>query len=202
MKVGILGGTFDPIHLGHMAVARAAIECAGLDQVVLMPAGQPPHRGPTFASAVERLEMARLAAAADGRIKVSEIEVSRAGPSYTVDSLRALGQERPDDEHHLILGWDAAREIRSWRDSESVLEAAPLVVLARPGLPVPETEDLLRAGLDPAHVRVCREATPDIESTEIRRRASAGESLEGLVDPRVEDYIRERRLYSLLASGR
>src|SRR5215467_7405066 len=107
MKLGVVGGTFDPIHLGHVAMAEAGADCAGLDRVLLVPAGVPPHRGAATASAADRLAMVRIAAAGHPRLEVSDVELRRAGPSFTVDTLRALAAERPDAQLHLLLGWDA-----------------------------------------------------------------------------------------------
>ena len=195
MRVGLVGGTFDPIHVGHLAMARAARDCADLELVLLMPSAEPPHRDPATATAGHRLEMARLAAAGEDRIEVSDIEVRRPGRSYTVDTLEELRRSRPDDVLYLVLGWDAARELTSWERLERVLELATLVVVARPGFPDPTSADLLAAGLDPRHVILCGDRTPDVVATEIRERLARGQSLDGLVDPRVAEYIRSRGLY-------
>jgi nicotinate-nucleotide adenylyltransferase len=196
VKVGILGGTFDPIHDGHVAVAHAALECAGLDKVLLVPAGHPPHRAPADAPAADRLAMCRLVAAADPRLEAWDAEVRRQGPSYTVDTLREFARRRPGDEAFLILGWDAAREIRSWREPDAVLRIARLVVIARPGLPAPDASALRSAGLDPDRVILCPEATPDIAATGIRERLADGADLDGLVPAPVAHYIAEHRLYA------
>jgi nicotinate-nucleotide adenylyltransferase len=195
VKVGIVGGTFDPIHLGHVAMAEAAASCAGLDRVLLVPAGAPPHRAPATAPAEDRLAMARLAAAGRQGLEVSDVELRRDGPSYTVDTLRALAGERPDAELYLVLGWDAARELRSWHEPESVQRLARLVVVSRPGYPTPGERDLAGAGIDPGRVVLCDVRTPDVESTDVRRLAAAGESLAGLLDPAVESYVRSHGLY-------
>jgi nicotinate-nucleotide adenylyltransferase len=196
MRLGILGGTFDPIHDGHLAAADAAIQCARLDKVLLIPAGIPPHRGPADASAEQRLAMCELAANADPRLEVIDAEVRRrSGPSYTVDTLRELEHERSGDDLYLILGWDAARELWSWREPKAVLDLARVVVIARPGLPSPGPDDLRRAGLDPARVVLCQEPTPNIAATRIRERLAEGAALDGLVPVAVARYIQEHRLY-------
>jgi nicotinate-nucleotide adenylyltransferase len=194
-RVGIVGGTFDPIHLGHLAVAEAALRCAGLDEVLLIPAGTPPHRQAPVASASDRLEMARLAVEDMPRLSVSELEVERSGGSYTVDTLRRLREARPDADLYLVLGWDAARDFGSWREPGQVLDLARPVVIGRPGYPLPSPAELRAAGFDPDRVVLCAEPTPDIQATRIRRRAAAGEPLDGLVKPRVARYIVERGLY-------
>jgi nicotinate-nucleotide adenylyltransferase len=195
MRLGILGGTFDPIHDGHLAAAHAAIRCAQLDKVLLIPAGLPPHRGPADASAAQRLAMCELAASSDPRLEVFDAEVRRPGRSYTVDTLRELERERPRDDLYLILGWDAARELLSWREPKAVLDLAKVVVIARPSLPPPGPDDLRAAGLDPARVVLCQESTPNIASTRIRGRLAEGAGLDGLVPAAVARYIQEHRLY-------
>ena len=179
-----MGGTFDPIHLGHVAMAGAGARCAGLDRVLVVPASVPPHRADATAPA------------ADPRLEVSEVELRREGPSYTVDTLRQLAAERPGDELHLLLGWDAAREIRSWRSPDEVMRLARLVVVSRPGYPVPSETDLRAAGIDPGRALLCDARTPGVESTEVRRLAEQGLDLAGLVDPAVGGYLREHRLYA------
>jgi nicotinate-nucleotide adenylyltransferase len=195
MRVGVLGGTFDPIHLGHLALAEAAIECARLDLVLIVPAAVPPHRSPALAPAVDRVEMCRLAAASDPRLEVSEVEVGREGPSYTLDTLAELHRRRPGDRLFLILGWDAAREIPSWHKPEQVLGQAELVVVNRPGLQPPDADALRAAELEPERVTLCPQETPPVRATEIRRLAAEGASLAGKVPAAVADYIRKRGLY-------
>jgi nicotinate-nucleotide adenylyltransferase len=195
MRVGVVGGTFDPIHLGHLAMAEAAADCARLDEVLLLPAGVPPHRAAATADADDRLEMSRLAARDHPRIVVSDLEVRRPGPSYTVDTLEALSRERAGDELFLVLGWDAARDLGSWREPERVLELAQLVVVTRPGWTPPSSDDLIAAGIDPKRAILCDVQTPDIEATEIRELVESGSKLTGLLDPAVERYIRDHNLY-------
>jgi nicotinate-nucleotide adenylyltransferase len=194
-RVGLLGGTFDPIHLGHLEAAEAARDCARLDEVLLVPAGRPPHKRATRASAGDRLEMSRLAAAGRPWLGVWDWEARRPGRSYTVDTLRAFRELRPADEAFLILGWDAARELGTWRKPEEVLRLAGLVVVGRPGLDWPTPEGLRAAGIDPEQTILCGELTPDVAATTVRRRAATGQPLEDLVPGAVEDYIRERGLY-------
>ena len=202
MKLGIMGGTFDPIHLGHVAMAEAAADCAGLDRVLLVPAGVPPHRGAATAPAADRLAMVRLAAAGHPRLDVSDIELRRPGPSYTLDTLRAVARARPGSELYLLLGWDAAREIRAWHAPDEVLRLARPVVVSRPGYPAPTERDLGSAGIEPTWAILCDVPTPDVESTDVRRLVLNGGSLAGLVDPAVEAYLRRHRLYVAQRSGR
>jgi nicotinate-nucleotide adenylyltransferase len=127
---------------------------------------------------------------------VSDVELRRPGPSYTADTLRALGGELPDAELHLVLGWDAAREIRSWKEPDEVMRLARLVVVTRPGHPAPGDEDLIAAGIDPARASRCDVRTPDVESTDIRRLVRSGASLDGMLHPGVETYLRSHGLYA------
>ena len=194
-RVGIVGGTFDPIHVGHIAMAEAGAHCGGLERVLLVPANVPPHRPPAVAPAADRLEMCRLAAAGRLWLEVSDIEVRRPGASYTVDTLRALADERPGDDLYLVLGWDAARDIRGWRSPDDVLRLARLVIVTRPRHAPPSPADVAAAGIDPARAVICDVQTPDVESTDVRRLIESGESLDGVLDRSVESYVRRRDLY-------
>jgi nicotinate-nucleotide adenylyltransferase len=195
-RLGIVGGAFDPVHLGHVAMAEAAADCARLDEVLLVPVSLPPHRPPATAPAADRLEMCRLAIIGHPRLRASDLELRRPGPSYTVDTLAELARERPDEELHLVLGWDAAREISSWRQPDQVMRLARLVIVTRPGWTPPAAQDLLAARIDPARAVLCDAHTPDIEATEIRRRFESGSSLDGLLSQEVQAYIRRRGLYA------
>jgi nicotinate-nucleotide adenylyltransferase len=195
LRLGLLGGTFDPIHNGHLALAEAAIECAELDRVVLIPSSQPPHRPPARASVEDRLAMCRLAAEGHPKLEVSDVEIRRPGPSYTLDTIRQLHAARPADSLFLILGWDAAREIASWHRPEEVLALADPVIVNRPGLELPSEKELRTAGLDPARTIVCPQRTPDARATEVRRLAAEGAGLDRMVPAAVAEYIQKRRIY-------
>ena len=185
MKIGILGGTFDPIHLGHLAAAEAAIECADLDRVVLIPTGVPPHRSPAVAGADDRLEMTRLATAGDPRLEVSDRELRRKGASYTVDTLRELRQVHPDDELFLILGWDAAKLLPTWHEPEEVRRLARVLIVTRPGSGKPEATSEI----------VCERPTPDISGSALRRAIARGENVDDRLPAAVADYIANHGLY-------
>jgi nicotinate-nucleotide adenylyltransferase len=195
-KIGLLGGTFDPFHFGHLAAADAATGCAELDRVIFIPAAQPPHRPPAVASAEQRLEMCRLGIEGEPRFEVSDIELKREGPSYTVDTLEQLQKQHPDDELFLILGWDAAKLFSTWHEPERVRELATIVVVARPGGAAPREEDLKAVGLDKARVVICLTTTPDVSASEIRTAVAEGEPITGKVSRAVERYIGEHRLYA------
>jgi nicotinate-nucleotide adenylyltransferase len=195
-RLGLLGGTFDPIHVGHLGAAEAAIGCARLDRVIFIPAATPPHRAPAVAPAAQRLEMCRLATEGDARFAVSDVELKREGPSYTVDTLTQLRRLHPGDELVLILGWDAARLFPTWRRPDEVRELASVVVVGRPGSEAPRKADLTEAGLDGDGVVLCLEPTPDVSASEIRRSVAAGEPITDKVPAAVERYITAHRLYA------
>jgi nicotinate-nucleotide adenylyltransferase len=195
MRLGIFGGTFDPIHVGHLAAAAAAMECARLDRVLFIPSARPPHRGPAMAPAEDRLAMTRLAVQGEPGFEVSDLEIRRGGMSYTADTLAELHRARPDDELFLILGWDAARLFRTWREPERVNDLASIVIVARPGFQAPAPADVAAAGLDPARVTNCVVHTPDVSASELREALAVGESLAGKLPAGVDAYIADQGLY-------
>ena len=185
MRIGVLGGTFDPIHLGHLAAARAAIECAHLDRVLVIPTGVPPHRPATVASAEHRLEMSRLATQGDDRFEVSDIELRRQGASYTADTLRELHARHPSDELFLILGWDAAKLLGTWHEPDEVRQLSRLIVVTRPGSGPPATTSEI----------LCERPTPDISGSALRRAIARGENVEDRLPAAVARYIAKNGLY-------
>ena len=186
MRTGILGGTFDPIHLGHLAAARAAMECAGLDRVLVIPTALPPHRPPAVAGAEDRLAMARLAVAGDKRFEVSDVELRRRGASYTVDTLRELRKLYPEDDLFLILGWDAAKLMGSWREPDEVRRLAGVIVVTRPGSGTPATTVEI----------LCERSTPDISGSALRAALRRGERVTGKLPEAVAEYIARNGLYT------
>lgn len=195
MKLGILGGTFDPIHNGHIAAAEAAIECGGLDRVLLVPSSQPPHRPPSVASTQQRLEMCRLAVEGDQRFEVSDVEAARTGPSFTVDTLVALRSRRPHDDLFLILGWDAARMFKTWREPSRVESLSRVIIVGRPGLSSPKASDLGPAGIDSLRALLCLRPTPDTAGSSLRAAIASGGSISGRVPKAVEEYIAANQIY-------
>jgi nicotinate-nucleotide adenylyltransferase len=185
VRTGILGGTFDPIHLGHLAAAHAAMDCAGLDRVLFVPTGVPPHRPPATARAEDRLEMCRLAIAGETRFEVSDIELQREGRSYTVDTLRELHRLFPGDELFVILGWDAARLIGTWHEPDEVRRLAKIVIVTRPGSGTP----------DGAAGMLCERPTPNISGSELRRAIARGDDVSDRLPAAVATYIADRGLY-------
>jgi nicotinate-nucleotide adenylyltransferase len=197
MRVGVLGGTFDPIHVGHVAAASAALECASLDRVLFVPSAEPPHRAAALAPAEDRLEMCRLAIVGEPRFEVSDLEIRRGGRSYTVDTLQELKRLRPADDFFLILGWDAAKLLRTWRDPVNVVELATIVIISRPGTQAPQPADFVEAGFDPDRFTFCGlQTTPDVSGSAVRRAIGRGESVAGKVPAQVERYIATHHLYA------
>jgi len=191
----VLGGTFDPSHLGHLAAAQAAIDCERLDRVIFIPTGAPPHRGEAQASAQQRLEMCRLAIDEVEKLEVSDLEVNRAGPSYTVDTLRELKRLHPDDKLFLILGWDAAKQFNTWHEPAEVRAKASVIVVTRPGSGPLTGMGLEAVGLGHPWTTVCERQTPDISGSALRRAIAQGEPVTDRVPEPVERYIAKNRLY-------
>lgn len=188
MRLGVLGGTFDPPHLGHLIVASAAFETLRLDRLLFVPAAVPPHKlGRVVASAEQRLEMVRLAIHGDDRFAVDDLELRRSGASYTVDTLRELRDREPGSEIFFLVGVDQVRELHTWRDPEEVSRLACLAVLSRGGEQLPRT----------GSYRTLPVAVPriDIAATEVRRMIAAGESIRYLVPDAVREYVERVGLY-------
>ena len=200
MRLGVFGGTFDPPHVGHLIVAQDAALALDLDRVLFVPAGVPPHkRDRVLSPADARLAMTRAAVAGNGRFDVDAVELERGeGPSYTVDTLRALAERHPGAELWLLIGRDQWEEFATWREPEEVLRLASVGVLSRagngsgPGLgPGPFTNE---SGLG-AGVRFVDVTRIDTSSTEIRRRVGVGESVRYLVPDAVIEIIFRESLY-------
>jgi len=209
MRVGLYGGTFDPIHVGHLLVARAVRERLGLDRMVLIPTAQPPHKSPDdLTPAPHRLAMARLAVGDEAGIEVSDCETRRPGPSFTIDTVaqfRAdLGRQA---EIVWLIGSDSLRELPSWHRVEDLVDACRIVIAIRPGWESPDWM-LLRTRLRADQIERLAAGmlseTPriDISATDIRRRAADGLSIRWLVPEAVERYIVEHGLYGAKKGAR
>lgn len=192
----MLGGAFNPPHIGHLVLAQEAASQLGLDLVLLVPTGTPPHRriDPEPGPAV-RLEMARLAAAADPLLEASSIEVERQGPSYSFRTLELLRDRRPDDELTLLIGADAAAHLDDWREPRRVLDLARVAVAGRPGTALEAAEAALRRLEAGERVEAIRMPEIGVSSTAIRRRVAAGRPIRYLVPDPVAALIAERGLY-------
>jgi len=202
----VLGGTFDPIHNGHLAMARAAREALDLERVLLVPAGMPPHKQGEITPFADRLEMVRLAASGTPWLEVSDLEGRRGGISYTVDTLRELAVAHPRAALFFIIGEDTIPELRLWRDLPGILDRARIAAVSRPG-PRRSYGPLLFPGIAPEKLEALERdriemAPVPVASREVRRAVARGESIDQLVPPAVAGYIRERGLYRPGAEAR
>jgi nicotinate-nucleotide adenylyltransferase len=193
-RLGVFGGTFDPPHHGHLALAEWARAELGLERVLFVPAGDPPHkRRAGLSSVAHRVAMTRLAVRGNPAFAVSTIEASRRGPSWTADTIRALAAAHPRARLHLLMGADMFATFATWREPDEIARHAVLVVALRPGSRVPRRV--------PAPVRAGRGvvwlSNPglDVSSSALRERARAGRSLRYLVPDAVDRYVQRHRLY-------
>ena len=193
-NIGVMGGTFDPVHLGHLAVAEEAREVLGLERILFVPAGQPPHKPAVEISPVEhRVAMVELAIADNPAFELSRIEVDRAGPSYTVDTVEALAR---DADVTLILSAETFAELPTWHEPERLFEAGHLAVVPREGYPAPDPA-WLAATFPGREDRVIYLDAPHlgVSSTAIRDKVAAGRSIRYLVPTTVGAYITANNLY-------
>ena len=197
MKLGVLGGTFDPIHLGHLAAAEAARAALALDRVLFVPAGDPWLKaGATISAGEHRLAMVRAAIEGFEAYEASTVEVDRPGPTYTEVTLAQLQETYgPATELHFIVGADTVNDLARWHAPAEVLARCNLVVMGRPAQGELDLSTLDRIAPGAAARAVAVDLDVEVSATEIRRRAAAGESLAGLVPDAVERYIREHQLY-------
>jgi nicotinate-nucleotide adenylyltransferase len=180
-RIGLLGGSFDPVHFGHLRAAEWAVEAFSLDEVRLMPAQMSPFKESTIAAAADRLEMVRRAVADNPSLRAEAMELERPAPSYTVETLRALGSASAD-RFVLILGSDAAAGFDSWREAEEIRRLAEIVVLARPG--------------EPARAKQASFPGLAVSATQIRELVRARRSIRYLTPEPVRLYIEEKGLYT------
>ncbi len=197
MRVGVLGGTFDPIHVGHLFAAEEARTRLGLARVLFVPAGLPPHKLHLDVTATEhRLNMVRLAIADSPHLILSRVDIDRFGPSYTVDTMALLSDEYgPDAELYFIMGSDSLADLLTWHKPERLIRLCRIVALTRPGhrLDLQEIYRLLPAAV--ARVRLLEIPLLEISSTDLQRRVRLGFSIKYLVPPAVEAYIYQHGLY-------
>jgi nicotinate-nucleotide adenylyltransferase len=192
LRIGLYGGTFDPIHLGHLRAAETAREGLGLDLVAFLPSAVPPHRSLPPLAANDRLAMARLATASHPGFEAWDAELRRPGPSYTVETVATLVADRPSDCFVLVVGADTWPEMTTWREPQRLMSLVEVAVVDRPGHPLPDP-----ALPFPGSRGVTRVQGPTlpISATTIRELARRGRSVRYLVPDAVADYILERRLY-------
>ncbi len=196
MRIGILGGTFNPPHLGHLICAQEAYLQLSLDQVMLIPARIPPHKPVEHEPGAEhRLELCRLAIQGDERLCVSAIEIEREGPSFTVDTLAELHTLQPDSELFLIVGGDVAAGFPRWREPERVLSLATLVVAKRRGTARAAVDSALSELAGGERTRFFPMPRIGVSSTMLRRRVRARQPIKYFVPDPVAGYIDKHRLY-------
>ena len=196
-RIGILGGTFDPIHEGHLMIAESARVCLRLDKVIFMPAGRPWLKsGQSVTDPAHRLAMVELAVEGNPHFEASAIEIERPGPTYTVDTLAELRRRLGDADLYLVMGMDSARELVRWHRPERIFELCTVAVVSRPGVADVSAGDLERAFPSSAgRVRMVSGPMVDASATEIRLHAEEDAPLYGVPDS-VRDYIRARALYT------
>jgi len=205
MRTGVLGGTFDPVHLGHLMIAEEARVTLGLDEVLFIPAGQPYFKtGQPVSEACHRLAMVELAVASNLHFTASDMEVRRPGPTYTFDTLTEL-RKRLGGAHELflILGMDSLADLDRWRRPGDIVALSAVVGFARPGADVPDEETLERIrGQAQGRLQLLYGPLVDISASEIRRRVAEGLSIRYTVPEPVEEYIHRHRLYKGNAEAR
>jgi nicotinate-nucleotide adenylyltransferase len=200
MRLGILGGSFDPIHYGHLLLAETCREQCCLDQVIFMPAAVPPHKSRELTAADARVEMLELALSGHPSMRVSKLEVERGGVSYTVETLTGLRRDYPDAQLFFLMGADSLADLPTWREPQRICQLAVPLVVRRAGSVEPDFGTLVhlvdaeRLG----EIRECQVAMPviDLSSTEIRHRVASGMSIRYRTPRAVEMYIQAARLYA------
>jgi nicotinate-nucleotide adenylyltransferase len=197
MRVGLFGGSFDPVHNAHVALARTALEQLRLDELRWIPVGQPWQKARRLASAADREAMVRLAIVGEPRFVLDRSELRRGGVSYTLDTVRELVAASPEDERVLILGQDQYASLHTWRDWRELLGLVTLAIANRPGAVLTVNPQIARM----AHQTVLLPMM-EVSSTEVGRRVAAGESIADLMPEAVAGYIEQRRLYVTGANNR
>jgi len=200
VKLGILGGTFDPVHFGHLLLAESCREQAGLDAVRFLPTAVPPHkRGRELTPVETRIEMLELAVAGNEAFSVCRYEADRGGVNYTADTLESFLAEQPDRDLFFLLGADMLADLPNWHEPERICRAATLVVVARPGAPPIDLDQLYSITDDEQRERIRRRQVemPEmgLSATEIRHRVAGGQSIRYQTPRAVEKYIESKGLY-------
>jgi nicotinate-nucleotide adenylyltransferase len=190
-RIGIFGGTFDPPHNAHLALARSALDALRLDRLLWVPAGQPWQKARTITPAAQREAMVALTIAGEPRFAIDRREIERQGPSYTLDTVREIGAEQPGAEFFLIIGQDQYAGLHTWHGWQELLGRVVLAVANRPGVTARVHADVIRH----PH-RVVPLAMLDIAATDVRAKVARGEALTGLVPVAVERYIDQHHLYA------
>jgi nicotinate-nucleotide adenylyltransferase len=195
MRLGLFGGTFDPIHLGHLILAEQCRESCSLDHVWFVVAGEPPHKRSERTAVAHRLEMARIAVAGHPAFTVSEIETKRPGPHYSVETLESVSREHPAVELFFLIGADSLNDLPGWREPIRIAQLATIVVVNRPGIEEVASADLPRFGSGSRAIVPVTIPPIGIASTELRRRVLERKSIRYMVPRGVEAYIEAQGLY-------
>jgi nicotinate-nucleotide adenylyltransferase len=200
MRIGVFGGTFDPVHIAHLILAEQCREQVRLDQVWFVPAARPPHKLERPITAFrQRVEMLQLAIAGQPAFRVDELENERAGISYTADTLATLKQRHPEDDFHFIIGSDCLPDLTHWHDPARIMELAGLIIVNREGWPVWPPQQLREALRLPGQIQIRQEIVEmpavSVSSSDLRLRAASRRSLRYLVPRAVECYIETHHLY-------
>ncbi len=198
MKIGIFGGTFDPIHYGHLVLAETCRQELGLDEVRFVPTGNPPHKSGRISDGHARADMAGLAVSGYPEFAVDRREIRRSGPSFTVMTLDEIQQENPESELFFLMGADSLYDFPTWREPERILKLSTVVAVNRPGKPIPEAADLdsLVGNLDTSRIIPMAMPGTDISSTDLRNRIRNGRGLRFLTPRAVEVFLTEHNLYN------
>ncbi len=197
MNLGVFGGTFDPVHNGHLRVAQEARARFNLAEIIFVPAGHPWMKVRVITPTEHRIKMLRLAIAGKPYFRISAVEIERAGPTYTVDTIEQLrGEINPEDEVFFILGWDSLARLPEWQDSPRLVRLCRLIVAPRPGYAVPylNTIEASIPGIT-GRILIMDKPIVDIGATEIRERVARGQSIRHLVPRAVSRYIQQQHLY-------
>lgn len=187
-KIGVFGGAFDPLHIGHLIIAERSIEEFKLQKIIFIPTNIPPHKPPPLASALDRLELVKIAVQDKPYFEVSDMEIKRKGVSYWINTLRELKKGYPKDEIFTLIGMDEAIYFMNWKEPEEILKLSRFIIITRPESrgevtsPLHEKADFIELNLD-------------ISSTEIREHIRNGKSIKHLVPEEVEVYIKRKKLY-------
>lgn len=198
MKIGLFGGTFDPIHIGHLVAARLAKEALDLDRVIFIPSGVPPHKiGNEITPAAQRLQMVAIAAECETDFAVSDWELKREGPSYTVDTLEYFQSRFPEDELYFIMGADMLCDLPNWNSANRIVRLARLIGMTRPGFRLEECKTFLNRVLPDSEGQIFYIDMPGLEisSTWLRERLRNRQSVDFLIPEQVIRYIEEHGLY-------
>jgi nicotinate-nucleotide adenylyltransferase len=194
-RVIVFGGTFDPVHVGHLAIAEQSLEHTGMDAVWFVPANVPPLRAATAAPAETRLAMLRAATHGHRGFTVLDAELRRGGVSYTADTMRALHAMYPDNEFEILVGADAARSIGQWRGADALLAGERFLIVNRSGTPSIDSAELKKLGFDPQRTTMLEVTSPPVSASEVRRRVAAEQDITGMVPDAVAELISRQGLY-------